>query len=635
MKKYIPLLFLNLLFWSCTKEIEPAATVGNITTSMPNGGNPPFVVNFTAPIKNAKSYKWEFGDLQKNTSSLQNPSFTYINPGKYTVILRAIGTSGSAGTTNQIEISVPRPNVPSFTVSTPTNNGFAPCDVTYTPTEVLGVNSYVWTLEDTNGNFISQLAASSSAVPQRFTFFRSGNYRIKLTVSNPYNNSNSITSDITINEPIASGRFDKIIASGGAGDDNAYNMVSDDAGNIYVAGNSSGGLVFGSYNVKQTFFVAKINSSGQVLWLRDDGTNSKTSVATGIALDYAGNVCVSYDDNSITNRITGYVKFKQATGADGGGNLQITDPTDSKFQFHINGLSIDKSNNVWIVLTAINSTSSIDRHFRVYKFSANSPNAKTPLSFISGEFAPNSVKNTFSEGYDITVFDNDNIYITGGYSGSVRLANNTGSVTSTSKKNTFLLKLNSGSFPVWWRENNPILSNYEQPENWMQSSIITDNTGSVYMAGCFIGYDTQWTLGNTTLGLFNRNQGGVNNGRDHYLIKFTSSGNIEWLKPTTDNVAIYGIGKNRNNEILVTGSTLDASKADANVYVQKYNSSGDIILNRQPATNGKLSAGAGIAEDNNGNIFIGGRYNQNVTLIGSAVLPRAVGDDIFILKYTK
>ena len=46
-----------------------------------------------APITNAVSYKWDFGDGA--TSTLQNPAHTYANPGAYTITLSAISSCGA------------------------------------------------------------------------------------------------------------------------------------------------------------------------------------------------------------------------------------------------------------------------------------------------------------------------------------------------------------------------------------------------------------------------------------------------------------------------------------------------------------------------------------------------------------
>ncbi|MBN2373765.1 PKD domain-containing protein [bacterium] len=64
----------------------------------------PLNVQFTNNSTNADSYLWDFGD--GNNSTLQNPSYTYPNLGKYTVTLTATNTCGDTVETKTDFISV-------------------------------------------------------------------------------------------------------------------------------------------------------------------------------------------------------------------------------------------------------------------------------------------------------------------------------------------------------------------------------------------------------------------------------------------------------------------------------------------------------------------------------------------------
>ena len=87
---------------------------------------------------------------------------------------------------------------------------------------------------------------------------------------------------------------------GGPGDDNAFDLTSDAAGNVYVSGQFSGSVDFGGEiavsHGPSDMFVAKYDSNGNLLWLRrfggpaDDGGNE-------IAVTGAGEVAATAISN--------------------------------------------------------------------------------------------------------------------------------------------------------------------------------------------------------------------------------------------------------------------------------------------------------------------------------------------------
>jgi hypothetical protein len=642
MKKHISIFFLLMITWACTKEIEPAASLNGSTmvVSSTNGFTAPTIIKFKAPTNNGTSYKWwPFGSVNPSTSTGGDATFEqrYTIPATWDIIVVATGKGGSVGYKERITIEKPIPGLSSasFPVPTISNNNTIPCSVTLTYPSLSDANGeeVKFTITDPNGasfsdakNSLSVWVPASTANAQKNIVIdfannsAAGDYKVICEVKNSAGKSTNANQAFTLNKPvISSDSYSKIFAGGETGDDTAFQMVSDDAGNIYVAGNGSSTFKFGNHEIKNTFFVAKINAStGNIDWCRNNATNSSTSVATGIVLDNAGKVCVCFTDISTgNNRQTGYVKYTQALGQDVVmEGVLLSDPTNYKFQ--VNGISADKSNNIWLILTAIGVN---DRHFRVYKFPAISPDKNIPPVF-SSEFAPGTTtKNDYSEGYDITAFDNNNIFITGAYKNKILLATGPGNSPNLISN---IFKLNANAQIVWGLANEHLSlpDHIAQPN--LLSNLTTDNIGNVYLAGSYKGSATQWS----SKKIFNRNTN--IDKQDSYILKCTTNGNLEWIIPTIDNVAIYGIGKNKNNEILIAGSTLDDR-----VIFQKYNSLGANILNKKPATNGSLSAASGIAEDNNGNIFFSGRYNGAVTTIGGVTLPTAKGDDILILKYNK
>jgi len=79
-----------LIFSSCEKEEEPVANFSASQTTITEGKSIQFSDEST---KNPTSWDWDFGD--GNTSSDQNPTHTYANPGTYTVELTVSNSAGS------------------------------------------------------------------------------------------------------------------------------------------------------------------------------------------------------------------------------------------------------------------------------------------------------------------------------------------------------------------------------------------------------------------------------------------------------------------------------------------------------------------------------------------------------------
>ncbi|GAB4131864.1 MAG: hypothetical protein Fur0041_02630 [Bacteroidia bacterium] len=83
--------------------VVTAAFTSNTTSSC----SLPFTVNFSNTSNNASNFIWYFGD--NTTSTLQNPSHTYTNPGTYTVSLAVNSACGSdsIAQTSYITINTP------------------------------------------------------------------------------------------------------------------------------------------------------------------------------------------------------------------------------------------------------------------------------------------------------------------------------------------------------------------------------------------------------------------------------------------------------------------------------------------------------------------------------------------------
>lgn len=110
----IPFVILSLFG---VKKIYAQHPVANFETSL-QSGCVPLTISFNNTSENATTYFWDFGN--GTTSTLENPSITYIDPNNYTVTLISENTNGQKDTltiTNAIEaLDAPQTNF-SFTAS--------------------------------------------------------------------------------------------------------------------------------------------------------------------------------------------------------------------------------------------------------------------------------------------------------------------------------------------------------------------------------------------------------------------------------------------------------------------------------------------------------------------------------------
>jgi len=124
------------------------APLANFTAN-PIAGCSPLLVSFTdVSTGNPTSWNWDFGN--GNTSTLQNPSSSYLTPGKYTVTLTVKNASGTNVLVRSQYIEVYEPPVIAFTASVTT--GCFPLNVQFTDNSTGGagntLTSWFWDFGD-------------------------------------------------------------------------------------------------------------------------------------------------------------------------------------------------------------------------------------------------------------------------------------------------------------------------------------------------------------------------------------------------------------------------------------------------------------------------------------------------------
>jgi PKD repeat protein len=157
--------------WESDLYTDPTSQPVAAFSATPLTGEAPLAVSFTDESTDATSWSWNFGDT--NTSTDQNPSHVYGEPGTYTVALTATNSNGSdtETKTDYITVVVPEP-VAAFS-GTPTS-GDAPLMVSFTDAST-DATSWSWDFGD-SGTSSDQNPSHEYAEP--------GSYTVALTVTN-------------------------------------------------------------------------------------------------------------------------------------------------------------------------------------------------------------------------------------------------------------------------------------------------------------------------------------------------------------------------------------------------------------------------------------------------------------------
>jgi kumamolisin len=157
------------------------APVASFTTTGNLNGIVPTNIQFNdTSTNNPTSWLWNMGD--NTTSTLQNVSHTYQNPGVFSVSLKASNSFGSNTVTKNGLVTVTAPVVANFSVSS--TNIFVGSSVNFTDNSTGSPNSWSWTFGDSAVSHLQNPTHIYNTV---------GTFSVSLTVSNGSNNQNTIT----------------------------------------------------------------------------------------------------------------------------------------------------------------------------------------------------------------------------------------------------------------------------------------------------------------------------------------------------------------------------------------------------------------------------------------------------------
>ncbi|NJK70125.1 MAG: hypothetical protein HC941_29725, partial [Microcoleus sp. SU_5_3] len=194
-------------------------------------------------------------------------------------------------------------------------------------------------------------------------------------------------------------------------DENVRAITTDNAGNSYIVGQTSGSLGVRVDGVDA--FIAKYDTNGNQVWLRQFGTVA-SDVAYGVKLDSAGSIYVtgSTRGNLNGNNNSGgadsfVVKY------DSNGNQLWTNQFGTVGSENIPGVSLDKNGNIYVAGmtegSLDGSTNAGNYDIFVTKLDSSGVRSWSQQLGTAGE----------DSTYKLFIDDANNIYITGSASGSL------------------------------------------------------------------------------------------------------------------------------------------------------------------------------------------------------------------------
>jgi hypothetical protein len=131
-----------------------------------------------------------------------------------------------------------------------------------------------------------------------------------------------------------------------------------------------------------------------------------------------------------------------------------------------------------------------------------------------------------------------------------------------------------------------------------------------------------------------------------FIMQFSEDGHIEWMHAVGQSYSIAYSGRMlplddgvlacfRFNDTIQAGGTFIASEAEQSILI-KYNLAGDVVWSNQFTSNGATQT-MGLAEDEDGNLYVLGLFTEDVTVGGQTIQatgnPQELNGDLFLSKF--
>jgi hypothetical protein len=389
---------------------------------------------------------------------------------------------------------------------------------------------------------------------------------------------------------------------GGSGVDLGYDTATDSAGNVYVAGTTTGTIQNGTSSAGASdFWVAKYDRNGNQTFIRQFGT-SESEAILDIATDSAGNFYLSgATQGNLFGPRQSQSQDSYVAKYDPNGNLLWgrqfgSNVIPNAFSSGATALDVDAQGNVTASGLGIKNNTRTDVfNFPVQddsyaiRFDTNGNQQWFTQIRDPQASAPLNETPFFDEAYDVAVDRNGNTYLVGWTQGLVRESDPGRQV---SKYDVWLARLNPSGQVQWVQQLGSQDQGLEFP--W---GVDTDSQGNVYATG--------WTTGNFQAG------SQANTAYDIWLARFNpADGTPTWIRqfgtPGDDGSYLGDMEIDSQDRIYITGYTNDRisgrgrNRGENDAWVAKFDTAGNNQWIQQFGSAGTDYA-TGLSVDNSGN----------------------------------
>jgi hypothetical protein len=367
-----------------------------------------------------------------------------------------------------------------------------------------------------------------------------------------------------------------------------YNIAVDHKGFSYIHSPLNGSINFNGTTIYgQGAFLSRISGDQQLHWVNVISGNPNYTGSMAMTIDQDNNSYVlGYFMDTVTIGQTVLINPNNSTYGqcfyiakfNETGSLQWAKSINCTYQvFQVGGIAVDGSGNVVITSSfmdtlVIGSTTLISHGYDNYDcFFAKFSSDGAPL------FAKSFGSTGLDYGRSIAIDGQNNIILTGGFSGTVNFG--TTSMTSTGS-DAYIAKYDLNGNELWAQQAGG---------SGMQRGfcVSVDNSGNIYVSGLF--YSTQMTLGSITLN--------SNYSNNLFVAKYSSGGTVQWahgMDSQDFSWPAYQIGVDEEGSCYVGGQyedTLifyDGTKISGGLspsFLAKYSTGGDLAWYKNLVTN--------------------------------------------------
>jgi hypothetical protein len=425
-------------------------------------------------------------------------------------------------------------------------------------------------------------------------------------------------------------------ASAGNNNDDSRVVTSDAAGNVYVIGDfTSTTFTVGSTALTNLggidIFVAKYNSSGQVLWAKSIGGTSNES-GRGIALDANGNVyitgyffspSITVGPNTLNNTASGTSDIFIAK-LDSSGNALWAKSIGGTDQDYAQRITTDATGNVYLTGNYYSSSIAFGSATLTQSGGGDMFIAKYDSSG-NALWAKSAVGAGYDLGFCIATDPSGNVVVGGAFT-SDSLTFGTVTLTNTATMQEIFVVKYAGDGTVLWAVQSVDSGTVNA---W---DICADASGNFYLAG---SSRAAISFGSVHL----PNAGNY----DMIVVKYNSAGTVQWARSaggSADEEA-RSISVDHKNNIWVTGVFGSSSimlgsnqlnnAGGSNIFLMAYDSLANVLWAQAAGGPGYDNAYS-ITAKTNGRVYFAGKFLGDSLILGNTVLSDSGFYDFFVCQ---